>query len=357
MDTGSTTGGPSSSTTGASTPPEPTTGVADSGGTTDDGHASSSSSSPPSSSGSSSSTGSDTEAEISCDNQILDGNETDIDCGGNTCDRCDEGSACTQDIDCQSALCNGSDSLCAGPPTLLWLDGGDPSQMFTDNACTIAVAADDDPVRCWRSRGQLAAEFVSSRGEGRYEIDGGVQLDDDLLVASGVFGANVAEVAVFVVATEVAGTNSFDFNLNHPNTNNIGRYSCHLPWNTSRRIVWDAGNTEAARVRTTPDLVDVGQTHIFGFVNSAAQGTREIWLDGSSAASGPGHSDAPASNVSLGDRANLHVFDFRVVQPAPNDAQREIIEGDLACRWDLRSLLDPAHPYYAADDTDDTGCP
>jgi hypothetical protein len=42
---------------------------------------------------------------ISCDNGILDGDETDIDCGGGACPHCAIGAACRQDTDCIGAYC------------------------------------------------------------------------------------------------------------------------------------------------------------------------------------------------------------------------------------------------------------
>ena len=44
---------------------------------------------------------------VSCNNGILDGDETDIDCGGN-CDMCTDGSSCTAAEDCVSGICAGA---------------------------------------------------------------------------------------------------------------------------------------------------------------------------------------------------------------------------------------------------------
>lgn len=261
------------------------------------------------------------------------------------------------DGDCRSVLCDANAGLCVGPPTLLWLDGEDSPGMFVDQACSMPVASDNDPVRCWRSRGTHDVDFTAISGEGRYEADGGVQLDGDLFVASSVFGGVLDEVAVFLVATEVSGTNSYDLNLNHANYSDGGRYSCHLPWNGTRTLIWDPGNSFTARVESGPDVVEVGETHIYELVNSAALDVRRVRVDGGVVAEVAGANPGSASNVSLGSDANIHVFDFRVTESAPDNAQRQVIEGDLACRWNLRSQLDPSHPYYSANDVDDTGCP
>jgi len=49
----------------------------------------------------------------SCSNNVKDGDETDVDCGG-PCGQCLEGRICIENIDCRSGFCN-ANSLCAAP--------------------------------------------------------------------------------------------------------------------------------------------------------------------------------------------------------------------------------------------------
>ena len=51
----------------------------------------------------------------SCEDGTLDGDETDVDCGGGNCARCDVGQICTIDDDCHSLTC--MDSTCVASPT------------------------------------------------------------------------------------------------------------------------------------------------------------------------------------------------------------------------------------------------
>ena len=44
---------------------------------------------------------------ISCQDGLMNGTETDVDCGGDTCDACQDGSACLADADCKSFSCEG----------------------------------------------------------------------------------------------------------------------------------------------------------------------------------------------------------------------------------------------------------
>jgi hypothetical protein len=52
----------------------------------------------------------------SCTNQVQDGSETDVDCGGHRCGPCGVGDTCQEGSDCTSKVCSGSPKVCQ-PPT------------------------------------------------------------------------------------------------------------------------------------------------------------------------------------------------------------------------------------------------
>ncbi|TNF34625.1 MAG: hypothetical protein EP329_07025, partial [Deltaproteobacteria bacterium] len=52
------------------------------------------------------------EAPPTCDDGVMNGDETDVDCGGDTCDPCEVGEGCLVASDCVSEICN-EDGLCA----------------------------------------------------------------------------------------------------------------------------------------------------------------------------------------------------------------------------------------------------
>ena len=49
-----------------------------------------------------------------CGDNLVNGQETDVDCGGELCTPCNTGKRCAVDKDCRSKLCN-SDLFCAAP--------------------------------------------------------------------------------------------------------------------------------------------------------------------------------------------------------------------------------------------------
>ncbi|HET7505828.1 MAG TPA: VCBS repeat-containing protein [Kofleriaceae bacterium] len=71
-----------------------------------------------------------------CDNGMQDGVETDIDCGGGECRKCAGGRACAADTDCFSGVCEPGANLCRGLGTVSFADataymaGSKPYAMF-----------------------------------------------------------------------------------------------------------------------------------------------------------------------------------------------------------------------------------
>jgi hypothetical protein len=83
-----------------------------------------------------------------CDDDVLNGAETAIDCGGGTCPRCADDAPCRQGRDCQSRVC-GDDGTCAAPAC------GDGQQNGSETAidcggncpqnCASGAGCDGDP--------------------------------------------------------------------------------------------------------------------------------------------------------------------------------------------------------------------
>ena len=292
-----------------------------------------------------------------CDNETLDPGETDVDCGG-PCQRCGIGKDCSGGTDCDTAFCT-VDLTCGLQEPVVWLDARDESTLFADAACTTSPPTDGQQVYCWSNKGSAAGRFVDDNSQPNYRPnDDGLEFGDDLLVSeAAIFTGDLDDVTVFVVQEEVSSRDSFDFNLNHPSQMPMSRYSTHIPWGSSRRVVFDIGGIGSERISTMPDVIDEGETHLFAFVNSAEENARMIRIDGSERASGNGNRSSAASVISIGSGAYILVHEFRVYTPSPSEADREVIEGQLACTWGLRDELPAGHPFHADDGEDQTGCP
>ncbi|MBL4683805.1 MAG: hypothetical protein JKY37_04390 [Nannocystaceae bacterium] len=70
----------------------------------------------------------DTGAEPSCDNEMQDGDETDVDCGGSCETKCDTGEGCGGATDCQSGVC-GDDDTCEAPTCDDGVQNGDETDV------------------------------------------------------------------------------------------------------------------------------------------------------------------------------------------------------------------------------------
>eukprot|EP00736_Rhodelphis_marinus_P000669 Rmarinus@m.14180 len=68
-----------------------------------------------------------------CSNGVQDGDETDIDCGGLSCEPCDVGLSCWHDYDCDSGVC-GADGLCGD---YICNPAGGVLAYYGDGMCTI----------------------------------------------------------------------------------------------------------------------------------------------------------------------------------------------------------------------------
>ena len=77
-----------------------------------------------------------------CDNGALDEGETDVDCGGSTCDPCDDGKKCLVNSDCASQICNSETKTCDKKPCKTDDDCAE-GQTCIDSACLVKATCSD----------------------------------------------------------------------------------------------------------------------------------------------------------------------------------------------------------------------
>jgi hypothetical protein len=69
-----------------------------------------------------------------CADGIQNGSESDVDCGGGTCPRCQGGQICTSSTDCHTALCTGGTCQSCAAPSDCGLDSNGDTCFCRDNA-------------------------------------------------------------------------------------------------------------------------------------------------------------------------------------------------------------------------------
>lgn len=345
-----------------------------SGGTTDDATSASSmtsmtsmTSSPTTSSGTESTTdattsgsgstsdGSTGPAPANCTDSELNGDETDVDCGG-SCPGCDFGQMCADNNDCLNNTCDNG-TMCILPAPRVWLDGRDSNTLFTNNGCNQNNPNVGDSIQCWRNKGSSGGDFIEVSSTGTFADGGGVELSDDTYVRDGVFNGALGSVMVFVVLQEVNTGSAFAFNLNHPQLGAANRYAAQVPnEDQMRRIIWDPGG-DANRVESPANAFGFGTQHITVLENSGFAAQRAIYLDGAEVAQMNGSVAPAASDVSIGNGGDMIVREFRVYAASLGPRAQQEVEGDLACTWNLRDLLPATHPYFDADPANNADCP
>lgn len=87
-----------------------------------------------------------TKAPVSCLNSIMDGNETDIDCGGSKCVSCQSGKMCESNIDCKTGYCN-INNVCSVPSCSDNLKNQGESDIDCGGPCALKCKENND---CFR---------------------------------------------------------------------------------------------------------------------------------------------------------------------------------------------------------------
>lgn len=305
------------------------------------------------SSSSSSSTGEEPPPLPGCDNGVVDINESDVDCGG-ACAPCEAGQSCGWLLDCGSASCVAG--TCIASELVVWLDGASEETVHQAETCDLPAMWDGDTVQCWQNRGLAGDALVVPAGDDVLGTPDGVVVSGSYLLIDSPFEDQpLNDVWIVLVSTVRGNTNSFDLNLADPAQSAAGRYSAHLPWGGNGRLFFDPSVEH--RLQSEPNLVSLDEAHLFGLLNSEDLDLRAIQLDGEMVVSAKGAVMQETADLSLGRGAALAVQELRIYTPAPAGAERLQIEGELACKWDIRDQLPEAHPFFDAMGDSDVGCP
>ncbi|HMQ11019.1 MAG TPA: hypothetical protein PKB05_06880 [Oligoflexia bacterium] len=246
-----------------------------------------------------------------------------------------------------------------------WLDGKDLATLKQDTGCNVDVTSNGDAINCWINKGTDGNNFIKVSGEAEFKSNApqGAIFDGDIFVAQNVFSGMLDDVLIVLVQTENNSTSSFDMNLNYPFQGSstgspTSRYSIHAPW-SDRKIYWDTGGCcgSSVRLNTSSPTVNVGETYALGFLNSFAQNSKQIVVNGDVSASTTNVNAGFAANFGLGNGVKNTYHEIIFYTPAPSFSERQDIEGYIACKWDIRNQLPGSHPYFNSNPTSNDGCP
>ena len=238
----------------------------------------------------------------------------------------------------------------------LWLDGNDSNTLFSDSTCN-TTATVDNPLNCWRDKSgnnNHATQTNSSdsptlRSGGNIELQNGDNLD-----AGFVLSGSYTEMSIFLISTEITRGKNIAFNLNHPSTGcgDNERLQVHLPFGDGR-IYWDYLGCLNGRRVEAGSAVTTNTTYLYQLFNSSTDNSKGIRQNGTGIASSAsatgtvsGRSIIGSLNPS-GDSGVYQIGEFMVFSNYLSGSDRELIEGYMACRWNLQSQLPATHPYQS----------
>jgi len=162
---------------------------------------------------------------------VQDADETDIDCGGPSCNTCDDGQECAADSDCIYGFC-GADSTCSPPGTLIaaWpfdVDGtnvSDPTRpaTFIGGATITALAQEVQS-------GAGAASFLGAPASGAL-VDA-IELGQQFTISSWVRVPDVSQDRDFPIlgSFDNQGGGGFDLIMNGAEVS-VESSQCRIVW-------------------------------------------------------------------------------------------------------------------------------
>lgn len=101
----------------------------------------------------------DTGPTVSCSDGIQNGDETGVDCGGSTCDGCDDTLACSVDADCASTVCEAN--VCVPAFVTVWQ---------TDKAQPPQSTSNEDQIKLPLGGGSQHYDFEVDWGDGTSDV-------------------------------------------------------------------------------------------------------------------------------------------------------------------------------------------
>ena len=251
----------------------------------------------------------------------------------------------------------------------VWLDAFDSSTLWQNSDCSagaspVAATSNSDPVGCWENKSGVANHFVQTtsgkeptvatnalNSQPVLNFDG----SDDLLKASGVFSGAETSASVIMLFRDTGSTISFTspFYFNTVGAPNGGGFGLTADAGPTNYFLW-VENWWLNMVGTS--IVNVSSYSILSGVWNS--GTMELWINGVSKgttayASAMGSKASEARIGAFDDGANGgnmtgDIAEFFTLDTGLSTTDREKMEGYLACKWGVQSVLPGGHTYKSS---------
>jgi hypothetical protein len=239
--------------------------------------------------------------------------------------------------------------------TLGWYDAQD--------AATIVQADAAGRVSQWTDKGSAGTNHLLQATAANQPTTGAVTISGFnalgfsaasqyfLAMGSNPFGATISDGAIFLVIdvrSVTEATVTFSMSGSSANAN---RWQSHCPYSDGTCYFDNGGTSGANRVSYATGWA-ANAVRIMGFIGSITNSVQQIWESGTlKAGDATGHNVSTAGNPTLGAGAGgtehdtCYIGECIIINGTVSAANRQLIEGYLAWKWDLVSQLPEDHPF------------
>lgn len=222
-----------------------------------------------------------------------------------------------------------------------WLDSSDGSKLFSDTACSVPATGAGATVNCWLDSRDPNHKVISFSGTsygtidartigGRQTVHLGPAAD---MRGPDLFGGQLNNATIFIVANSLSATNNFLVNLNGNRTGS-DRFSVHLPF-SNNNAYFDAGTCcTVDRAYTTG--VPLNADLLFVGWKDAAAGHSYHYIDRRDVKQSAGHTVATTSyGLRIGYLADHLFAEMIVFNRTLTPLERDGVANYLRLKWGL----------------------
>ncbi len=238
----------------------------------------------------------------------------------------------------------------------IWLDASDTSTLYTDSSCTTSVTTNNDPIGCWQDK-STAANNATASGADRplYSSAAAVMFTGTATNNNTGECLDVTSMDAQSQYLVLENAQNSSSGLHGLLGNSDQNKYLFLSTSQGYAVSFDGTVGDQGRFAINGDAFSGYGTNIGSNLSSAEQIFSGEFQNAQSGWVNIGcfnHSSGPKNY-----RANFDLKEIITLSGTLSTSEKEELEGYLACKWDLRSSLNAAHPYYNANPSTDDGCP
>lgn len=252
----------------------------------------------------------------------------------------------------------------------LWLDSTATGSLFQDSGCsTTPATVAMDPVGCWQDQSGSGNHAIQGTGGNQPQIGTtGIRFDgiDDILDVTSKSYVTASDLSLFIFYEADTQSNNGGSCCRPIVSFVTGSTGLYAWLGMTRGNLTPANNlfhgwsgAGLSYIPTSPgDQIILSGTH---------DGTNALWNAysfGVQRVTNQAIASFTGTTLGIGGDPNNaarrvagEIYEVVIVENIVSTAERQNMEGYLACKYDARNSLDPAHPYYDLVGANKTGCP